>query len=128
MLDLLQNLGGYLKATWRLPVGYLNYEVIWSQKFISSQSKLSLQSKKLFNESCEGEQPKEGYWIKGQNYAVIWSQKFISSQSKLSIYSKKFFNKNFKGKQPKKGYEIKSQNYAVIWSEKFISSQSKLSM
>ena len=55
------------------------------KKFISSQSKLSIKSKKLFYKSCKGEQPKEGYGIKSQNYEVIWSQKFISSQSRLGI-------------------------------------------
>ena len=68
--------------------------------FSSSQSKLSMESKKFFYNSFKAHQPKEGYEINSQNYAVIWSQMFISSQSKLSIKSKKFFDKSFKAHQP----------------------------
>ena len=56
-----------------------------SQKFISSQSKVIMESKKLFYKSVKAHQPKEGQGIKSKNYAVIWSQMFISSQSKLNI-------------------------------------------
>ena len=64
--------------------------------FISSQSKLSVESKKFFNKSYQANWPKGGYGIKSQNYAVIWSQMFILSQIKLSIKSKKFFDKVLK--------------------------------
>ena len=89
--------------------------------FISSQSKLSMESKKFYYKSFKAHQPKEGYEIKSQNYEVIWSQIFILSQSKLSIKLKKFFDKRFKAHQPKLGYGRKSQNYALIWSQMFIS-------
>ena len=66
-----------------------NYAIIWSQTFISSQSKLSIESINFFYKSFKAYQPKEGYEIKSQKYAVIWSQMFISSQSKVSMESKK---------------------------------------
>ena len=74
--------------------------------FISSQSKLSMESKKFLNKSYQANWPKGGYGIKSQKYAVILSQFFISSQSKLSIESKKFFHKTFRAHQPKWGYRI----------------------
>ena len=67
--------------------------------FISSQSKLSIESKKFFYKSFKAHQHKEGCGIESQNYVVIWSQKLISSKSKLSIESKKFFNKSCKDHQ-----------------------------
>ena len=88
-----------------------NHAVIWSQMFISSQSKLSMESKKFFNKSYQANWLKGGYEIKSQNYAVIWSQMLISSQSKLSMESKKLLYKSCKWEQPKEGHGIKSQNY-----------------
>ena len=41
-----------------------NYAVIWSQMFILSQSKVSMESKKFFYKSFKAHQPKEGYEIK----------------------------------------------------------------
>ena len=39
---------------------------MWSQMFISSQSKLSMESKKFFNKSYQANWPKGGYGIKSQ--------------------------------------------------------------
>ena len=36
-----------------------NYAVIRSQKFIWSQSKLNIETKKFFNKSCKDHQPEE---------------------------------------------------------------------
>ena len=70
--------------------------------FIPSQSKLSMESKKLFYKTFKAHKPKEGYDIKSQNNAVFWSQMFISSQSNSSMESKKFSYKSFKAHQLKK--------------------------
>ena len=40
-----------------------NYAVIWSQMFISSQSKLSMESKSYFTIPLKLTKPKEGYEI-----------------------------------------------------------------
>ena len=117
----------------------LEFYFLFPEKFISSQPKLNIESKKFLYKSFKAHQHKEGYKIKSQKYAVIWSQmfhflfeaalkfyilfleKFISSQPKLNIETKKLFYKSFKGHQSKEGYGGKSQNYAVIWSQMFIS-------
>ena len=83
-----------------------NYAVIWSQMIISSQSKLTIESKHFCYKSCKAHKPKERYKINSRNYTVIWSQMFFLSQVKLSIESKKFFNNSFKIHQFKGGYEI----------------------
>ena len=63
----------------------LEFYFLFPEKFISSQPKLNIESKKFFYKSFKAHQPKEGYEIKSQKYAVIWSQMFISSQSKVSM-------------------------------------------
>ena len=82
--------------------------------FISSQSKVSMESKKFFYKCFKAHQPKEIFKIKSPNYVVIWSQMFILTQSKVNMESKKLLYKSVKAHQPKEEYEIKSQNYAVI--------------
>ena len=69
--------------------------------FILSHSYLSMESKKLFNNSCKAHQPKGG----DEKKSHLVTNVFLSHH-KQCMDSKNVFYKSVKAHQPREGYEI----------------------